>query len=120
MQRAAKARAGPTIEREKKRRSKRRGSRLQNPQNCHKLSQARRPFWRNLAKLEENEMQSKILSGATIAAAAVALALAGVAAPTSAAAAHVAGKAKNHCRTQKAHCKAKVHCRTQKAHCKTK
>jgi len=74
---------------------------------------AKAPLW-DLGQLEGNE---KIISGATIAAA-VSLALAGAATPTPAAAHYVAGKAHNHCKTQKSHCKVKVHCRTHKAPCK--
>ena len=73
-----------------------------------------------LTRLREKQMQSKILSGATIAAAAVALALTGAATPTPAAAHYKAGKAHNHCMGQKSHCKAKTHCMTQKSHCKGK
>jgi len=56
-------------------------------------------------------MQHKILSGAAIAAAAVSLALAGAATPTPASAHYVAGKAHNHCKTQKSHCKGVSSCK---------
>ncbi len=72
------------------------------------------------APFKEKQMQNKILPGAAIAAAAVSLALVGVATPTPAAAHYSACKAYNHCMTHKSHCKTKGHCMAQKAHCRTR
>ncbi|CAN3992626.1 hypothetical protein [Methylocystis bryophila] len=94
------------------------GRRLQIPENCYTFSRRQYPVSGSCEREERLEMHSKIISGATIAAAAVSLALAGAATPTPAAAHYVAGKAHNHCKTQKHHCKARVHCKTQKSHCK--
>ena len=64
-------------------------------------------------------MKTKIFSGATLAAAAIALALSGVAVTPAAAAHHDGYKMeKSHC-SMKHHCKTRHHCKT-KHHCKAK